>query len=99
MRLGFSISPDVMHRAGEFREAGIAEAEISLFSTRESVEQALEEGGRVFDAVTAAGIGVWSVHLPSSIGPKWDICALDEDERRQNLLKLNKAAPTDEAKA
>jgi len=58
MRLGFSISPETAHRAEEFKAAGIGEAGISVFACRDSVEQALEEGGRIFDAVTSAGIDV-----------------------------------------
>ena len=84
--LGFSISPATMARAEEFRAAGIQKVEISLFSCRDSAAQALKAGGEVFDAVTAAGMDVWSVHLPT--GPHWNIEELDEDERRLSVRNL-----------
>lgn len=86
MRLGFSISPETMHRAAEFKAAGINEAELCVFASRDSVGQALEEGGKVYDALMAANIDVWSTHLPT--GELWDICNLDEDLRRRNVQNL-----------
>ena len=86
MRLGFAITPATMDRAAEFKAAGINEAELCLFASRDSVEQALEDGGRVWDALTDADIDVWSTHLPT--GGMWDICSLDEDMRRRNVQNL-----------
>ena len=87
MRLGFSINPATMYRAGEFYDAGIRETEISLFDTRESVEAAMQKGGEVYDAVTSAGIAVWSTHLPT--GNIWDICSDDEEARKRNVNHQN----------
>ena len=83
LRLGFSINPATAHRAPEFKAAGIDEAELSLFDTRDSVEAALKAGGAVYDALTAAGIGVWSVHLPT--GDIWEIGLWDEERRVSNI--------------
>ncbi|MGI6696145.1 MAG: sugar phosphate isomerase/epimerase family protein [Christensenellales bacterium] len=86
MRLGFSISPKTMHRAEEFKAAGVGEAEIGLHEYRESIELALEMGGKVYDAATAAGLGIWSTHLPS--GDLWEIDTLDEEQRKRNVQNL-----------
>ncbi len=83
MKYGFSISPKTMHRAEEFKAANISVAEIGLHECRESVDYTLEMGGKVFDAVTSAGIDIWSTHLPS--GELWSIGVLDAEKRKRNV--------------
>lgn len=89
--LGMSVSKDTIKDASRMRaiyDAGIRVAEICLFDQRESDAQARKTGGEIYDAVCAAGLRPWSVHLPTG-GKNFTIDSLNEADRARSVENMS----------